>query len=94
MERLQSCRQIGAALEVVITFAEFFQARKEWKACAKWCNRAIRLAEGLMSSPPSAAAESEESAAAEPSMLAGLLTLRGMIHIPRGILKNAVNFNR
>ena len=47
-----------------------------------------------MSSPASVAAELEESAAAEPSMLADLLTLRGIIHIPPDILENMVNFYR
>lgn len=62
---------------MLITFAELFQGREEWKLCAKWCDRAIPFVEGLMTSPVPDAGQ-QNSAMAEPSMLAGLLTLRGV----------------
>ena len=33
-------------LEVLAKFAECFQGREEWEACARWCRRAIALARG------------------------------------------------
>lgn len=77
--------QAEAVLEGVVTFAENFQSRREWEGCAKWCDRAIRLAKDLSNSPASSSesAETPETvreeslAKAAKSMLASLFTLRG-----------------
>ncbi|CAM9131369.1 unnamed protein product, partial [Laminaria digitata] len=74
-----------ATLEGLVTFAEHFQGRGEWEECAKWCDRAIRLAKALSNAPapPSKSAETTEAvrgdslATTASSMLASLLTLRG-----------------
>eukprot|EP00903_Cladosiphon_okamuranus_P017696 g16295.t1 len=42
---------VEAALEVLVTFAEIFQGHGDWEACARWCGRAIALAEGLSNRP-------------------------------------------
>ena len=80
-----SCPQAEAALEGLVTFTENFQGRGEWEGCAKWCDRAIRLAKELSNSPapPFKPAEPPETvredslAKTAKSMLASLFTLRG-----------------
>lgn len=68
------------AVEVLATFAEIFQAREEWEACARWCGRAITLARcgggGLAVASPSsapavAAPGSAEAAASSLAAAAG-----------------------
>lgn len=50
-------------IEVLVTFAEFFQARDRWEACARWCERAIAVARGLPNQPAAAAAAASNSLA-------------------------------
>lgn len=81
--------QVKAVIEVLVTFAEFFQGRGRWEACARWCERAITLAKGLpnQSVAASSALASTEmgprdsrkgiEGEAAPLLLASLLTLRG-----------------
>lgn len=80
-------------IEVLVTFAEFFQARYRWEDCARWCERAIAVARGLPNQPamaaasnslarmdmagPSGSTEGAEEEAAAVLLLASLLTLRG-----------------
>lgn len=52
------------ALEVLATFAEIFQGRGEWKACARWCGRAIAVAGGLSNPQPVAAGMAPASSSA------------------------------
>ncbi|CAM9148330.1 unnamed protein product, partial [Hapterophycus canaliculatus] len=77
--------QVEGALEVLVTFAEFFQGREEWQACSRWCTRAITLAKHVVADRGPVAADSRAStpgrevppAAADSLLLASLLTLRG-----------------
>ncbi|CAM9143834.1 unnamed protein product [Ectocarpus fasciculatus] len=72
---------VNAALEVLVTFTEFFQGREQWETCARWCGRAINLANrDSKGSTPKGVPDANKAAL----LLASLLTLRGEMECRTG----------
>ncbi|CAM9125922.1 unnamed protein product [Ectocarpus sp. 8 AP-2014] len=73
--------QVDSALEVLVTFTEFFQGRDKWELCARWCGRAINLAKGdSKGSTPKRVPHADKASL----LLASLLTLRGEMECRTG----------
>ncbi|CAN0136313.1 unnamed protein product [Ectocarpus sp. 6 AP-2014] len=74
--------QVDSALEVLVTFTEFFQGRDKWESCARWCGRAINLAkDDSKGSTPKRVPHADKASL----LLASLLTLRGEFSAKRSM---------